>query len=71
MNLLLIISSFLTAYIVFMMSFYLLAKWMFPKIEVSEEEEYNNALEALEAKKLRAARHSRRSRIYRFNKQAA
>lgn len=71
MNFLLIISSFFTAYVIFMMSFYLLAKWIFPKLDVSEEEEYSKALEALEAKKLRAARHSKRTRIYRFNKQAA
>ena len=71
MTFLLIISSLLIGYIVFMMSFYLLAKWIFPKIDVTEEEEYSNALEALEAKKLRAARHSKRTRIYRFNRQAA
>lgn len=71
MSFLLIISSLLTGYVVFMMSFYLLAKWIFPKIDVTEEEEYSNALEALEAKKLKAARYSKRTRIYRFNKQAA
>lgn len=71
MTFLLIISSLVAGYIVFMMSFYLLAKWIFPKIDVTEEEEYSNALEALEAKKLRASRQSKRTRIYRFNKQAA
>jgi hypothetical protein len=71
MNILLIISSLLMGYIVFMMSFYLLAKWIFPKIDVTEEEEYSNALEALEAKKLKAARHSKRNKVYRFNRQAA
>jgi hypothetical protein len=54
-----------------MASFYVLAKWLFPKIDVSEEEEYSNALEVLEQKKLKEVRQSRRHRIYRFNKQAA
>jgi len=71
MDFIIIISALLAGYIVFMMSFYLLAKWIFPKIDVSEEEEYSKALEALEAKKRRAERHSKRSRVYRFNKQAA
>ncbi len=71
MTFLLIISSLLIGYIVFMMSFYVLAKWIFPKIDVTEEQEYSNALEVLEAKRLRATRHSKRTRIYRFNRQAA
>jgi len=71
MNFLLIIASLLIGYVVFMMSFYLLAKWIFPKIEVTEEEEYTTALQALEAKQLKASRQSRRAKIYRFNKQAA
>ena len=69
MNALLIISSLVMGYVVFMMGFYLLAKFIFPKIEVTEEEEFSNAREALEAKRLREARAAKRSNIYRFNKE--
>jgi hypothetical protein len=71
MNILVMISALFFGYLVFMASFYVLAKWLFPKIDVSEEEEYSNALEVFEQKKLKEVRQSRRSRIYRFNKQAA
>jgi hypothetical protein len=71
MDLLLIILSMLIGYIVFMASFYLLSKWFFPKIDVTEEEEYAHALEALEAKKIKESRRSKRTGIYRLNKQAA
>jgi hypothetical protein len=71
MNALIIVSVLFFGYMIFMLSFYLLAKWLFPKIDVSEEEEYSNALEVFEAKKLKQVRHARRGKMYRFNKQAA
>jgi hypothetical protein len=71
MNILVMISVLFCGYVLFMGSFYLLAKWLFPKIDVSEEEEYSNALEVFEAKKLKEVRHAKRNKIYRFNKQAA
>jgi hypothetical protein len=71
MNALVIVSVLFFGYVLFMLSFYLLAKLLFPKIDVSEEEEYSNALEVFEAKKLKEIRRARRGRIYRFNKQAA
>lgn len=69
MNILLIIVSLLIGYVIFMMSFYLLAKVIFQKIELTEEEEYLYAREALEAKRMKEIRNTKRDKALRFGKE--
>ncbi len=68
MSALIIIFSLLIGYVFFMMSFYLLAKALFPKVEHVQEED--NLLETIEIRKQESARLERaNSQSFRFNKQ--
>lgn len=69
-NVLIIVSSLVGGYILFLTSFYFLAKLMFPKVDVSQEKEYMRAIEILEEKRRRQARNPRRQSVG-FSKQAA
>jgi len=70
-DILLILLALLSGYILFMASFYLLVKLIFRKVNVSEEQEYLQALELLEEKRRKQTRYAKRSRSYGLTNQAA
>lgn len=68
MSALIIVFSLLIGYLFFMMSFYLLAKALFPKMENAPEED--SLQEKLEIRKQESARLERaNTKSFRFNKQ--
>jgi len=71
MNIIIILFSLLAGYLFFMMSFYLLARVLFPRIEHSQAEDVvteQMEIRKIEAK-LEAKRLAKRKTSYRFNKQ--
>jgi len=77
MTILFFLVSIIAGYLLFMMSFYLLAKALFPRIERSPENEEEDLLFQIETTKAEAdrlvkeaARFAKRAKTsYRFNKQ--